>query len=130
MKEKKLKKVLKNLPTISPCPIAFTVKIIGGKWKPGILWELTKHKSLRFGQLAKLLPEVAPKMLTQNLRELEKHSIVNRKVYAEVPPRVEYSLTKLGKSLYPILYEISIWGIENNTEIDESEILFSKKTEF
>ena len=69
-------------------------------------------------------------MLTQNLRELEKHSIVNRKVYAEVPPRVEYSLTKLGKSLYPILYEISIWGIENNTEIDESEILFSKKTEF
>ena len=123
MLEKKSEESEKDLPTISPCPVAITVKIIGGKWKPGILWELTKSQTLRFGELSKVIPEVAPKILSQQLKELEKDYIVKRKVFAEVPPRVEYSLTDLGKSLYPILYQMSLWGIKNSDTINDSQYL-------
>jgi len=91
------------------CPVAVTLEIIGGKWKALILWHLS-FKTLRFSQLQRRLQGVTQKMLTQQLRELERDGMLDRKVYAEVPPRVEYSLTAAGRSLQPILQQMCDWG--------------------
>jgi DNA-binding HxlR family transcriptional regulator len=91
------------------CPVRITTEIIGGKWKPLILFYL-QHGTRRFGQLRKLLPGTTKKILTQRLRELERDQIIRRKVYPQVPPRVEYSLTRHGQSLKPILVLMSSWG--------------------
>lgn len=91
------------------CTVSVTLSIIGGKWKSLILWQLS-FKTLRFSQLQRRLSKVTQKMLTQQLRELERDGLIHRKVYAEVPPRVEYSLTPLGKSVVPILQLMYQWG--------------------
>jgi DNA-binding HxlR family transcriptional regulator len=91
------------------CPVEVTANIIGGKWKPLILFYL-QDKTRRFGELQKLIPGATKKMLTQRLRELENDAIVHREVYAQVPLRVEYSLTRHGRSLQPILRAMSNWG--------------------
>jgi len=91
------------------CPVKLTADIIGGKWKPLILFYL-ETSIRRFGELQKLIPGMTKKMLTQHLRELERDGIVHREVYAVVPPKVEYSLTKHGESLKPILKLMSAWG--------------------
>jgi DNA-binding HxlR family transcriptional regulator len=91
------------------CPVEITADIIGGKWKPLILFHL-QDRMHRFGELQKLIPGATKKMLTQRLRELERDNIVHRKVYAQVPPRVEYSLTRHGQSLRPILESMAAWG--------------------
>ena len=91
------------------CPVKLTTDVIGGKWKPLILFYL-EHGSKRFGELRKLIPGMTKKMLTQHLRDLERDEIIRRKVYAVVPPKVEYSLTKHGESLKPILKLMSAWG--------------------
>ncbi|WP_334031127.1 winged helix-turn-helix transcriptional regulator [Alteromonas sp. P256] len=95
------------------CGVAVSLEIIGGKWKGVILWHLC-HKTLRFSQLRRRLQGVTQKMLTQQLRELERDKLVNRKVYAEVPPRVEYSLTELGRTLEPTLRQLCEWGKDYN----------------
>lgn len=91
------------------CPVKLTASIIGGKWKPSLLFHLEGH-TRRFCELQRLIPGLTKKMLTQHLRELERDGIISRKVYAEVPPRVEYSLTRHGESLKPILKAMSAWG--------------------
>jgi DNA-binding HxlR family transcriptional regulator len=91
------------------CPVETTLGIIGGKWKPLILYYLTQG-TRRFNELKRMLPHVTQQMLTLQLRELERDGIVRRKVYAEVPPKVEYSLTDLGRSLEPILLAMLAWG--------------------
>ncbi len=91
------------------CPVSYTLRRIGGKYKALLLWHLT-GKTLRFGQLRRLVPEATPKMLTQQLRELEADSLITRTVYPVVPPRVDYSLTPLGESLFPILDAMYRWG--------------------
>ena len=91
------------------CPVKLTTDIIGGKWKPLILFYL-EGRTRRFGELRRLIPGLTKKMLTQHLRELERDEIIHRKVYAEVPPKVEYSLTRHGESLKPILKLMSAWG--------------------
>lgn len=91
------------------CPITASVETIGGKWKPFILTYL-KNQTLRFGELMRLMPSVSQKVLTQQLKELEAEGIVKRKVYAEVPPRVEYSLTPYGQTLVPVLNALYAWG--------------------
>ena len=96
------------------CPVKLTADIIGGKWKPSILFYL-EGGTRRFGELQKLIPGMTKKMLTQHLRVLERHEIVHRKVYAEVPPKVEYSLTRHGESLAPILKAMSAWGVKHRT---------------
>lgn len=99
------------LPT-SPnanCPVAVTLSLIGGKYKPLLLWHLC-NATLRFNQLGRLIPEATPKMLVQQLRELEGDGLVCRTVYPVVPPKVEYSLTPRGQSLLPILRAMYDWG--------------------
>ena len=82
------------------CPVAATLEMIGGKYKALILWHLSDGK-LRFSELRKLIQGATPKMLTQQLRELESHRLIHREVFPIVPPKVEYSLTDLGKALCP-----------------------------
>lgn len=99
------------------CPVEATLSLIGGKYKSLILWHLI-GKTLRFNELSKLITSATPKMLTQQLRELENDGLINRIVYPVVPPKVEYSLTEFGKSIIPILESMCSWGTnyleENN----------------
>jgi len=92
-------------------PVELSLNIIGGKWKIPILWRL-KDNSKRYGVLKRSLPNVTHKMLTQQLRELEQDEIIARKVYSEIPPKVEYSLTLLGKSVIPVIDLLREWGEE------------------
>lgn len=98
------------------CPVMTTLAVIGGKWKPAILWELQNHQVLRFGALKRFIPDITQKMLTQQLRELEADGIVRRKIYPEVPPRVEYRLTEYGQTLRPILDEMAGWGLGHQSK--------------
>ena len=93
------------------CPVETTLDLIGGKYKALILWHLSAG-TLRFSQLQKLITSATPRMLTLQLRELESQNLISRKVYAEVPPKVEYSMTDLGRSLMPILTAMRDWGAE------------------
>ena len=99
------------------CPVEATLSLIGGKYKSLILWHLIE-RTHRFNELSKLITSATPKMLTQQLRELENDGLINRIVYPVVPPKVEYSLTDFGKSLIPILESMCSWGTnylrENN----------------
>jgi DNA-binding HxlR family transcriptional regulator len=94
------------------CPITATMEVIGGKWKPIILFNLT-FGTRRFGEILVRIPSISRKVLTEQLKELEKDGLVIRKQYEEMPPRVEYSLTKKSKGLVRVFKEISDWGIEN-----------------
>jgi len=98
--------------TNSPCPVDGALALIGGKWKPLILYRLAAG-TLRFSQLQRSIPEVTQRMLTQQLRELERDGLVLRTVYAEVPPRVEYSLSTKGRSLEPVICALKAWGDAN-----------------
>ena len=100
--------VTKELPA---CPVETTLMLIGDKWKVLILRDLMPGTK-RFGELKKSIGNVSQKVLTAQLRAMEENGLVSRKVYAEVPPRVEYSLTELGRSLEPILDSLKIWGEE------------------
>ena len=94
------------------CPIDFTIDLISGKWSMWILWSL-QNGSLRFGELRKEIPAITEKMLIQQLKKFESYNIVSRKIYSQVPPKVEYSLTEYGKSLKPIMLLIRQWGNEH-----------------
>ncbi|MGB2579472.1 DNA-binding HxlR family transcriptional regulator [Elusimicrobium simillimum] len=100
---------MKNIIPEYNCPVSATLELIGGKYKALILWHLTPT-TLRFSELRKLVTGATAKMLTQQLRELEDSGLITRKVYPVVPPKVEYSLTKKGASLRPILQEMFAWG--------------------
>lgn len=93
------------------CPVVATINVIGGKYKALILWHLVDG-TLRFGELRRLIPQTTQKMLTQQLRELEADNLVVREVFPVVPPKVEYSLSELGKSLKPILNAMRDWGTD------------------
>lgn len=99
------------------CGTELTMDIIGGKWKGVILWNL-RSRTLRFSQLKRKLNGVTQKMLTQQLRELEEDGLINRKVFPQVPPKVEYSLTEYGKTIVPVLYSIYQWGIKYAMQFD------------
>lgn len=94
------------------CTIEKTLKMIVGKWKTILLWHLSGGKK-RYGELKKLVPNVSEKMLIQSLRELEKDGLVLRKVYPEIPPKVEYTLSKRGKSLSTLICALNTWGAKN-----------------
>ena len=92
------------------CAMEMSLDLIGGKWKSLILWHLALENVLRFGAMRRLFPKLTQKMLTQQLRELERDGLVHREVYQQVPPKVEYSLTETGRSLIPFLRELNAWG--------------------
>ncbi|MEU0316503.1 helix-turn-helix domain-containing protein [Nocardioides sp. NPDC006273] len=102
-------KQARNGPYI--CGIDAALDVVSGKWKGLILWELDEHGVRRFAELRRGLPGVSEKMLTQHLREMEQDGLVHREVYAEVPPRVEYSLTEHGHALNVALEPLGQWGI-------------------
>ena len=91
------------------CAMDVTMRYIGGKWKTVVLWYLRKEKK-RFSELRRLIPNITEKMLSLQLKDLEKDGVIGRKVYPEVPPRVEYYLTPFGQSMIPMLEEIAKWG--------------------
>ncbi|MDQ5951854.1 MAG: hypothetical protein QG639_1135 [Patescibacteria group bacterium] len=100
-------KVIKKIKEL--CPVAITLETVGGKWKLVILWHLSRGTH-RFSELERKIEGITQKMLTQELREMEKDGLVFRKVYPVVPPKVEYSLTDHGKSLNSVLDSLSSWG--------------------
>ena len=94
------------------CPVERSLEVIGGKWKIVIIFHLSSGKK-RFNELRRLMPSVTQRMLTRQLRELEEHGILQRQIYAEIPPKVEYYLTELGISLNPVLDVLHEWGSEH-----------------
>jgi len=112
MKEEKIEK---KYTAATDCPITATIEVIGGKWKPIIIWLLIQEPK-RFGELHKSIPGIALKVLARQLKELEAVGIINRAVFAEVPPRVEYSLTDKGKSLTAIMQSLASWSKANILE--------------
>ncbi|MBO3697581.1 helix-turn-helix transcriptional regulator [Fabibacter sp. E12] len=94
------------------CPVVYCMSKIGGKWKPIVLY-LISRKLNRFGKLHKRIQGISKQMLTTQLRELERDEIIVRKIYAEIPPRVEYYLTETGESVMPIIQGMQTWGKEN-----------------
>ncbi|WP_427888793.1 winged helix-turn-helix transcriptional regulator [Kribbella sp. GL6] len=101
------------------CGLDAAADVIGGKWKPRILWAL-HHGPTRFGELRREISGVTEKMLIQQLRELESRDIVHREVFQQVPPRVEYSLTELGMSLNVALMPLDDWGAEHMAELEST----------
>lgn len=104
------------------CPVTGLLRLIGGKWKPVILYCLRSEKR-RFGEISARIPNLSRKVLTEQLKELEEDGLLTRKQFNEIPPRVEYELTELGKSLTPVLNAMEKWGLENILGNSESSRL-------
>jgi len=100
---------MKGCPTNYNCPVEATIDLIGGKYKSVILWHLV-NGPLRYNEISKLVTRATPKMITQQLRELESDGLILRTVYPVIPPKVEYSLTDFGKSIIPVLDSMCKWG--------------------
>ena len=94
------------------CFFEFTLDIVGGKWKPIILYYININSVARYSEIKRFIPSINERMLTRQLRELEEQKIIKRNVYPEVPPKVEYSLTELGESIIPVLKMLCEWGKE------------------
>lgn len=110
---------LKHLPAL---PLERALKVISGRWKAVVLYHLLAG-TRRLSEIGRMLPEVSQKVLIRQLREMEEHGLIERTVYAEVPPRVEYALTPLGRSLEPILAALCAWGQHHAQELNELERL-------
>jgi DNA-binding HxlR family transcriptional regulator len=95
------------------------LEILVGKWKPVILYHLFKNGTMRFSELQKALPSITKKMLTSQLRELEYHDIVHRKIYQQIPPKVEYSITEYGQKMTPVLTTLVEWGNAHMKHLEE-----------
>lgn len=99
------------------CPVEAALNVIGGKWKGIIVFHLLQRTPIRFGEFRRLMPGVSQRMLTKQLRELEEDEIVERKVFPEVPPKVEYSLSARGASLRGIILALEQWGLGEGAEL-------------
>ena len=102
-----------NEANFSDTGYSYTLSLISGKYKPVILYCLMEYEPVRFNQMQRYLGRVADKTLSQNLKELEADGLISRKMYAEIPPKVEYSLTERGRSLMAVLDKLCDWGLEN-----------------
>jgi len=107
---------LKNL--VDFCGMIYAIDILGGRWKLVILYKL-ERRTLRFGELKELIPDVSDRMLTLHLQELEKNGLVIRTAYAEVPPRVEYTLSESARMLIPVWQQLENWGLKHRTIMDK-----------
>ncbi|MDX5326065.1 MAG: helix-turn-helix transcriptional regulator [Bacteroidota bacterium] len=115
IKSERFDEMVETVKKYGGCPVSATLKIIGGKWKPLILYFISVDVN-RFGLLQRMIPGCSKRMMTAHLRELERDGIIDRKVFAEVPPKVIYSLTDRGETLRPIFRELSKWGKEHVLE--------------
>ena len=103
------------------CPVTPLLVMLQGRWKSQLMYEMCIYDSVRFGQLKKDLPGITNTMLTKSLRELEEDGLVHREQFNEVPLRVEYSLTDMGRDLLPVFYAIMNWGFKYEKEIYEAK---------
>ncbi len=110
----------KYIENPNSCTLVHTMNVIGNKWKPIILY-LLSNGALRFGKLHVLTPTISKKVLTSQLKELEEDGLINRRAYAETPPRVEYSLTEKAEGLLPVLVQLSNWAEQNYPEVNFEE---------
>lgn len=114
------------------CAVDAAMSIIEGRWKATILCKLILKGTFRFNQLIKEMDGVSPRILTKQLRELERDGLITRKEYQEIPPRVEYSITPLGRSLGPILSTLAQWGLKNMfsnvVKMDDDIVLITPKS--
>ena len=104
------------------CPVTFCLSVIGGKWKPVIIFCIVNGIN-RFGALQRAIPKVAKQMLTKQLRELEADGLITRTVFPEIPPRVEYALSDLGRSVLPVIDAMRRWGDENQPRAGQRDAL-------
>ncbi|MEO2257588.1 helix-turn-helix domain-containing protein [Paenibacillus amylolyticus] len=108
------------------CKFGTALDILTGKWKSLILLRLLSNGTMRFSELQKAIPDISKKMLTQQLKELEYHDIVHREVYAQIPPKVEYSITEYGQLMKPVLQTMSDWGAAH---MQHMEMLYGEEDE-
>jgi DNA-binding HxlR family transcriptional regulator len=109
------------------CPINPVVEIVFSRWTTPILWALRHHGRLRFTELAGLLPEITPKVLTQRLRQLERDGLITRTYHAEIPPRVEYEISELGRSLSPVFAALVRWSDRHLPEVHTARHAYDNK---
>ena len=99
------------------CPVAFTSRVLGGKWKARIVWALVRSEPLRFSELRRACPPVSDRILTKELRELEEWGLISRREYPVIPPKTEYRLTDLGNTLRPVMTSMADWGLTHRSSI-------------
>lgn len=119
MNSLQLQENLKKYTRIEDCPIRNVLSRFSSKWVMLILCVLSENEATRFNTIGKAIPDISPKVLTETLKNLETDGLVRRKLYAEIPPRVEYSLTELGQSLIPILNNLISWAMDNSAYISK-----------
>lgn len=117
----------KSKEKVFHCNVELTLDIIAGKWKPLILHHIGNSDPIRYGELKRKIPNINQRVLSRQLRELEKDKLIKRNVYDEVPLRVEYSVTKVGASLTPILNALGNWGIKYNQAFNYGKIYFENQ---
>ena len=100
------------------CSVAYTLSVVGGKWKWLILYKLWANGIQRYGELKRSIPHITHKMLSQQLKELESEKLIFRNEYHQIPPKVEYSLTSKGNTFIPILQQMAKWGDENKPGVE------------
>ena len=113
MRKFELKENLKKYTQINSCPVRNVVARFSGKWSVLVLCILSENGATRFNAISKAIPDISPKVLTETLKSLENARLIERNVFAEIPPRVEYSLTELGQSLIPHIEGLIGWAVEN-----------------
>jgi len=116
---------MKNVDPVAR--VEWTMSLIGAKWKPAIMYALVMDGTLRFSELKRRIPGVTQRMLTQQLRDLERHGLVQRLFYPEIPPRVEYSVTDLGRSLHPIFKSVCDWAGKNFKAIENARNQYDER---
>lgn len=104
-----------KLPT--KCPVAFTSRILGGKWKARIVWALVREEPKRFSDIRRACPPISDRILTKELRELEQCGLISRVEYPVIPPKTEYSLTPLGQTLRPVMAAMADWGVKHRSKV-------------
>ena len=113
MRPLELQENLKKFTRTDDCPIRNVIARFSGKWQMLVLCVLAENEATRFNAIGKAIPDISPKVLSETLKNLERDNLVSRNIYAEIPPRVEYSLTELGRSLMPVIGNLISWSIEN-----------------
>lgn len=113
MRALELQENLKKFTHIDECPIRNVISRFSGKWQMLVLCVLSENETTRFNAIGKAIPDISPKVLSYTLKNLERDHLIVRNIYAEIPPRVEYSLTDLGRSLIPVIGGLITWSMEN-----------------